>query len=500
MQNNQKHGRNVRVPTPSVSWPGKPRIAVVPGAAKNSPGFEQLGSAAQATLDDQRVGAATHHLDEIVETGFAELKDGTLVETIEDPNDARESLLAICKDGLVCYQTRLKQNGRVLVPLSRGNEILRHVRFPRGMRESESVGEILNRMNALFEYCLDLDREQRFLMSAFALSTFFIDQLETAPYIALVGMPRSGKTTALRVLNLLCYRSLLTADITSAAFYQVYEKVTPTLLVDETLTAGEQSSLFHLLRSGSTPGFVAFRKDKSFKAFGAKAVSWIVLPNDAALNSRCIIIPMRESSRADLLRPTDPSVIAIADEIQQRLLRYRLEHYKTLSVPKVRGDEVLRSRTRDLYQALALPLATDARLCESLAECLAKQQDLIREPLPPIAAVVLRVLYQYLHSNPPEGKCRNTDLREGVNLNLERLHENHRVTPHEVGRVLTSLGIAPRKRTNAGYVLLMDLRTRRQIHQLIRVHAIAGPLDGCDLCKELDTSSPTTGNPSEGGQ
>ena len=72
------------------------------------------------------------------------------------------------------------------------------------------------------------------LIAAFVVSTWFIEDLAVAPYLALVGPPRSGKTTLLQVLNLVCRRPLLTADITSAAFYEVYEKLTPTLLVDET--------------------------------------------------------------------------------------------------------------------------------------------------------------------------------------------------------------------------------------------------------------------------
>lgn len=42
----------------------------------------------------------------------------------------------------------------------------------------------------------------------------------------------------LKILRLLCRRSLLTADVSSAAFYRACGRLIPTLLIDETATAG----------------------------------------------------------------------------------------------------------------------------------------------------------------------------------------------------------------------------------------------------------------------
>ena len=323
------------------------------------------------------------------------------------------------------------------------------------------------------------------------MSTWFLERLQIAPYLALVGLPRSGKTTLLQVLNLLCRRPLLTADITSAAFYEVYEKLGPTLLVDETLTAGNRRELFHLLKTGTTRGSVTLRKGRSLKAFGPKVITWTELPNDAALNSRCVIIPMQETNRTDLAKPTDKKILDLAGDLRKELLQYRLEKYHSLRVPKVEGDERLHSRTRDLYQSLALPLGADSGLGEHLVHLFEKQQEINREPLSPACAAVLRFLYLWIHLNLKEGKCAQKDLTFGVNLNLERLQETFRLNAHEVGRALTSLGFTNRKRTNAGFILWLDVRTRKRIHNLAHDHAIdqerrfleQGFANGCELCK-----------------
>ena len=158
----------------------------------------------------------------------------------------------------------------LLVPVPREEWIFKHVRLPRGSQPYQSPLWILGGIATVILGCVDINMSDANLVAAFVMSTWFIESLQVAPYLALVGLPRSGKTTLLQVLNLVCWRPLLTADITSAAFYEVYEKLSPTLLVDETLTTGNRRELFHLLKTGTTRGSVTLRKGRSLKAFGPK--------------------------------------------------------------------------------------------------------------------------------------------------------------------------------------------------------------------------------------
>lgn len=438
---------------------------------------------------------------------FAELEDGTLVEMIEDPHDPGNSIFAIYKEGEVWFAETVKRGNRVLAPFQRQDGIFKHVRLARGTQPYESFGSLMSGIAVLILDCVEIGDDDLLLVAAFVVSTWFIERLPVAPYLALVGPPRSGKTTLLEVLNLLCRRPLFTADITSAAFYDVYEKLTPTLLVDETLTAGNKRVLFHLLKTGTTRGSVTLRRGRSLKAFGPKVISWTELPKDPALNSRCVIIPMRETSRTDLAKPSDKRILDTADVLRMRLLQCRLENYKSLGLPRIEGDEHLHSRTRDLYQALALPLGSDADLCKALVRLFEDQQEINREPLSPEAAAVVRVLYGYCHLFLPNGKYANRDLTEAVNSQLERSGEALRVNAHETGRALTSLGITNRKRTNAGFVLYLDQKTRLRIHNLAYGHGIdqesqfrgKGFGDDCELCKNLRAPSPPTETKGDSG-
>lgn len=144
------------------------------------------------------------------------------------------------------------------------------------------------------------------------------------PYL---GMPRSGKTTLLRLLELLCRHSVLVGDISPAALYEIYRETTPTLLIDETSTACDQRKLFHLLRGGSTAGSVALRRNSSFTCFGPKVLAWTELSTDRALITRCVILPMHETDRTDLIRIVDSRIQSAAEDLQQQFLQLRMEKF-----------------------------------------------------------------------------------------------------------------------------------------------------------------------------
>jgi hypothetical protein len=70
----------------------------------------------------------------IIETDFAKLPDGTLLDTIEDPNNAARTLLAVYRDQSVHYADQFEADDGICVPISRTSEILRHARFSRGAK------------------------------------------------------------------------------------------------------------------------------------------------------------------------------------------------------------------------------------------------------------------------------------------------------------------------------------------------------------------------------
>jgi hypothetical protein len=280
---------------------------------------------------------------------------------------------------------------------------------------------------------------------------------------------------------------LLTADISSAAFYEICDRMTTTVLIDEAATVTNRRELFHLLRAGTTQGFIAVRKGNSFRSYGARVVSWTELPDDPALNSRCILIPMKSCTRADLLLPTDPRVIQLAKKLQRQLLQFRMKTYKTLALPKIVGEEKLQPRTRDLFRALALPLGEEKEICECLLELL-KAQESLWYVLSVYQSAALDSLYRAIHSCPDTDGFRVIALTEDVNENLRQRGEPRRLSERKFSDILTSLKLTSRTRTNVGYMLWLDRKTREQIHSMARTYGVNIELTPemsarCELCQ-----------------
>jgi ribosomal protein L34 len=434
----------------------------------------------------------------VIETDFIAGK-GWFVE-LARARDTSQLVLVLFSGDIVAKQARpyLLYGKSVLFPPEE-DETTRHVRFATGLATYESVENLLQKIDQFLACCLDLEQRYRFLLACFVLSTWVVDRLPVAPYVALIGLPRSGKSTALKALYLICRRGMITSDISSAAFYRACDRLTPTICIDEAATAGQKRTLFHLLRSGTAREAIAFREGQSYRAYGAKVVTWTEMPNDDALNSRCMVIPMQETSRTDLPRTTDPEIIAAASKLQGHLLLYRFQKYHTLKLPRIPGSERLRSRDRDLYEALALPISEDPKACVRLLECLEYQQDLNREPLPPFQMAVLESLFTQIHIQPGEGAYALRHLKKDVNVNLEESGERFRLNEKAVSGVLKTFGFLHRKRTNSGWVVLIDRAARKRAHELLSLYGVnspsaclpsQAPSELCEFCRCQDRRDP----------
>jgi hypothetical protein len=433
-------------------------------------------------------------LQEVV-TDFSELDPGYRIEAIEDPKDASKTLLAIYNHGRVSIDKSVECRGRLFVPRDRKLGVFSHIRLPKGIAAYGEARSLFTRIGAVLCACLDIDPEPLELICFFILSSWFPEKLPVAPYLAVVGTPRSGKTTLLRLLGLLCRHSILVSDISCAAAYDAYQNTIPTLLIDETHTAADQKKLMHLLRSGSTPGFVALRRGSFGNCYGPKAFAWTQLPSDQALNTRCIVIPMHETDRGKLVRPTDPRIVLEAEKLQKQLLQFRLEKYNALCRANrldTSDASALHSRERDLYEALSLPIADDQKLCEILAWQLARQRQFTREPLSSRQAAVLAALANAVHSGE-QFYMRVGAVATTANELLKRQHERIVLTPHATGDILTSLGIE-RKRTNKGWAIGFEREIQRKTHLLIRRYGVDCELastssfevsSSCEFCRDL---------------
>jgi hypothetical protein len=426
-----------------------------------------------------------------IETQFAELADGTLVELVEDPADANRTSLAVWKAGTVEYLAEFRDGDRVLVPFPRTNEILKHIRLPKGVSPYRSAQALLDALENLILRCVAIHPKYIQVLADFVLSAWFVDRLVVAPYLAVVGLSQSGKTTLLKLLSLVCRRSLLVADVSPAFLYKACTQFSPTILIDEAGTLSHDRVVRHLLRCGTTRDAISVRGNQILHSYGAKVMSWLEPPNDPALNSRCILIPMFETTKSGLAKPTDPEIQGLASALQAQLLQFRFENYKKLQLGPIPGDEVLRPRSRDILYALSAAHPQDSKRYGALLDLFKSGEAIPQDSLSMEQNAVLRALFSMIHFHKSVVSIQTLHLTNAVNYFLRRADEKLRLQPRKVGAVLKSLGFSNRKRTHLGWILSLDQDDAEKIHQLaecygiddLRDNSLVVSRDECALCR-----------------
>jgi hypothetical protein len=275
-------------------------------------------------MSRKELGSPENCLPE-VQIDFAELENGALVEIVEDPTDPNHTLFAIVNRGRIRLAGRVKDRGRILVPIPRSAFGFSDVKLPRGVMPYKSVKRLVHTVLRFIQCVVDVPDDYAILLSVFVLYTWVADRLPTAVYLSVIGLPQSGKSTLLELLSLVCRRALLVNDISQAAAYQACSNFSPTLLIDEIdwHSSRTMSSFRQLLRAGTSPSSRALRVRQSSCSFGPKVFGSLEASSDSALNSRCIQLVMAETNKSGLLKPGHPAVVKFASDLRQQLLRFR---------------------------------------------------------------------------------------------------------------------------------------------------------------------------------
>jgi hypothetical protein len=87
-------------------------------------------------------------------------------------------------------------------------------------------------------------------------------------------------------------------------------------------------------------------------------------------------------------------------------------------------------------------------------------------------------------------------VQKNANIRLEQQGEASIKSGHQMGKLLTNLGLIDRKPTNKGTALILSRAVREQVHALQRIHKVGvqtaqQKMDSCPLCKVKGGDSTT---------
>jgi hypothetical protein len=170
-------------------------------------------------------------------TPFKSFPDGSLIETVRDPQRRDGFRLVAYKDQKTQIVNQFEHNGDRFVPGEIVRNLAPHLRLAAGISPCGTPRDLLAELVATFRDFVDLPDGVLQIFGAFVLCTWFPDRLRVAPYLWLVGPLASGKTTIEKLLQALCRRAFLVGDLTPASLYQLPGLLSPTLLMTKMTSA-----------------------------------------------------------------------------------------------------------------------------------------------------------------------------------------------------------------------------------------------------------------------
>jgi hypothetical protein len=247
-------------------------------------------------------------------------------------------------------------------------------------------------------------------MALWILHTYAFELRDVTTYVGLESpVKRCGKTTLLSLLAALGYRALVSANISSSAFFRVIEEIRPTLLIDEadTFLQGNHE-LRGILNSGYTrntafvvrvasaptphrqpnPSALSGSALARFSCWCPKVLATIGhLPD--TLEDRCIVLRMQRKTpkeKCERLRDLDPH------PFMRQCLRFVHDHASAITQAQPPIPPGLNDRAADIWE----PLLVLADLASSHWPSTARDAALALSSTPheanPIGSLLLHIL------------------------------------------------------------------------------------------------------------
>jgi hypothetical protein len=379
-----------------------------------------------------------------------------IVEQVEtSPNRYQYAKHALMSDGLT-WKTFIEPTYDKYTPLQKTPLV-----HPPPPTPYESEQALYNNVKDYIHKHLDLPHPNGYdILTAFVLKTWVEEFFDFTAYIGFFGRQETGKTRGLEVLRELCFRAWHTTGITTATLFRLTDKLSPTLLLDESefLTGDEQKNLIGLLNSGQRRGVLIPRMKEDleefdfFNVYGSKALSGTKRLKSTT-QSRMITFTMTKNVRP-IPRTIDTETGA---KLRSQLLSYRfakiaanINHLKAATeYPELKP---LSGRNFELFDPLFHVAATPEAKANILGYALETQQSKLQAEKTELSSTVFEAILKVKDSKAHNGLLLLKDIANYINMNQE---PRYWITERRIGSRCTQMGFE-KTRTNKGTAIILS--------------------------------------------
>jgi hypothetical protein len=411
---------------------------------------------------------------------FGKILPGLRFEVVIDPQKPQSLQLHASSGTRFWTSSRIEHREQIYVPATIDDGLAQAVRFPCASAEFGSPASLTGAMSDFICNSGNATKEDANLLTAFALSTWFIDSFRRAPLLHLTGSS-TRVNLMMRLLGCLCRRAILLGHLDLASLSTLPNGLDPTLLVYEEKLTKNVGRILDTSRNRD----LAIPLGKSWiHARGAR----VLFSDSASVNASDLRIHLASTTTA-LPDLSDDAERTIAAEFQGKLLRYRLVHFDTVRNSHF-DTSSFNPGVQDDARALLTPLIDCGDLRASiLSSLLSRSKEVAGARLTDLDCLVVEAALCYCH-DPSKEEFFVQEMADAVNAILSGRHEERTTTTKAVGQTLRGLGLAA-ERVTRGYRIDLTNNNRETIHRLAREHdvpSIQGGVERCDHCQRADDS------------
>ena len=302
------------------------------------------------------------------------LTDGTLVETLYDPDEGKTFFLVGDAQTQAVKSSVSFNKQEKLVPLSAGNALIRYgvMLLPSGAEEYEHEESLLESIEAYINSYCDLPADFIKTAAAYALFTWVYDRFAEVPYLRLTGSFGTGKTRFLLTIGSITYRPIFASGASTVApIFHSLNDYRGTLIMDEAdfRFSDEKADIIKILNNGNLKGFPILRcakrangefDPKAYNVFGPKIVATRGRYDDPALESRFItqtVWPKTVREDIPINMPSRQQTEAL--KLRNQLLMFRFRNFHRTDIRPDLDDLGTEGRVSQIFRPLLSVIPND---------------------------------------------------------------------------------------------------------------------------------------------
>ncbi len=329
------------------------------------------------------------------------------------------------------------------------------------VRRDFSGGSPVGQVAEFLKKYVVLPDDSLLVLAVWVVAAWLADVWDRFPHLAVTSPEkRCGKTLLLELLFLIAPRPRYTTNISPAALYRVVEAERPTLLMDESQSISRRGSeasevIREILNAGigrnaRVTRCAGERHDQivEFTVYSPKVFAMIGEP-DGVLADRCLPIPMKRKTAADVVMPFRFRVVGpIGEEIRDKLEKWAESNRKNVTevYDKLEPFAIQNDRMAELLLPLqaVLTVAGGERPLELLRQYALKLDERDREQEMQSPGVRLLALCRELFSKGVTFMPTDTLIQSLVNRREEpwyRWNKGEPITREALANLLRRYGI-----------------------------------------------------------